>query len=643
MIKGQQSQKSFFTFKALESQRSSGYRSTAYALAELIDNAFDAEARHVKVVFLEKRDEQGRKFINEILVCDDGDGMSKDMVEDCLIFGKSGHGTIEEIVKSKKKGKFGYGLPNASLSQCPSVYVYSWQKKGKVFTSYLDLEELRKHNSIFVPNLESVSLPSHYLQTDAILNENHGTIVSWRKCDRLSNARAKTLIEKSTEVLGRLYRYLIRDGSSISMEVWEHNPTQNTFSRTHLSKVLINDPLYLTTGGYIDSIIKKGAIETHMPYASCLSKFVNSDGTCKPTNHELEDHCHVWVFEWHRSKYKFEITTSYADIDIQKPGMIIGANSPVGRKYAEKDHISFVRADREISSGDYGLYTKTDTQMRWWTIEVKFNADSDDLLGVHNNKQGIEFVRTDDSDIEDQFNPHTASLQQARHKCWIELTKKITEARIAVWNQVRKQGKEWDARFIAGTKGTTGGTVLPPLPTSTVTTTNASLTTDGIRTSQFTELERTALENRLTEKFPNVPREDVLRAVKQFDDRKVRGCILYCASESDSLWSLTSVYDFLIVLVNTNHEFYSRIMLPLRTRGFETALSSIELFLSSLAWEEKEHFRSTDDRKNVIEQFRSYVGLHLNRYLADNQIAIHESDFVIGASNGDTIDTDSQT
>ena len=64
---------------------------------------------------------------------------------------------------------------------------------------------------------------------------------------------------------------------------------------------------------------------------------------------------------------------------------------------------------------------------------------------------------------------------------------------------------------------------------------------------------------------------------------------------------------------------------------------------AGFAWEEKEHFRSTDDRKNVIEQFRSYVGLHLNRYLADNQIAIHESDFVIGASNGDTIDTDSQT
>jgi|GEM_PF-1573426 len=640
MTKNQTSQKSFFTFKALESQRSSGYRNTAYALAELIDNAFDANARNVKVVFYENRDNHGKKFINEILVCDDGDGMPSSMVEECLIFGKSGHGSIDEIVRSKKKGKFGYGLPNASLSQCPSVHVFSWQKKGKIFTSYLDLEELRKNNSIFVPNLESVLLPPHYVQAEAILNQDHGTIVSWRKCDRLSNARATTIIAKSAELLGRLYRYLIRDGKSICLEVWEHNPSQNTYSKTNLSEVLVNDPLYLSSGGYIDSVIKKGASETHQPYAAYLGNFINKDGSCKPTNHKLEDHCHDWVFEWHGRKYEFVITTSYAHIDIQKPGMVKGANSPVGRKYGEKDHITFVRADREISSGDYDFYLKTEPQNRWWTIEVKFNADADDLLGVHNNKQGIEFIRTEDLEPDDLFSPHTATLQQARNRCWIELTKRVKAAKDAVWNQVRKQGKDWDVRYLSGTKGTSGASTLPTLPTSTATTTNASLTTDGIRTSQFTESERSALENRLIEKFPNVAREDVVRSVKQFDDKKVRGCILYCASESDSLWSLTSVYDFLIVLVNTNHEFYSRIMAPLRTKGFETALSAIELFLSSLAWEEKEHFRSNDDRKNVIEQFRSYVGLHLNRYLAENQIEINESDFIVGSSDSDNIATD---
>jgi hypothetical protein len=312
--------------------------------------------------------------------------------------------------------------------------------------------------------------------------------------------------------------------------------------------------------------------------------------------------------------------------------MPIGANTPVGRKYGEKDHITFVRAEREISSGDYDFYRKTEPQNRWWTIEVRFNADSDDLLGVHNNKQGIEFIRTEDSEPDFSYNPHTASLQQARNKCWIELSKKIQSAKDAVWNIVRRQGKDWDTRNLV-IKENNGLNETPLIPTSTATTTNASLTTDGSRSGQFTDDEKTALENRLVEKFSHVPREDIIKAVKQFDERKVRGCILYHASDSDSLWSLTTVYDFLIVLVNTNHEFYSRIMAPLRSKGFETPLASIELFLSSLAWEEKEHFRSTDERKDVIEQFRSYVGLHLNRYLKENQIEINDSDFIVLKSN----------
>lgn len=46
----------YFTFQALVSQRASGYRNTTYAIAELIDNAFDAVAQTCRVIFIEKRD-----------------------------------------------------------------------------------------------------------------------------------------------------------------------------------------------------------------------------------------------------------------------------------------------------------------------------------------------------------------------------------------------------------------------------------------------------------------------------------------------------------------------------------------------------------------------------------------------------------
>lgn len=152
-----------------------------------------------------------------------------------------------------------------------------------------------------------------------------------------------------------------------------------------------------------------------------------------------------------------------------------------------------------------------------------------------------------------------------------------------------------------------------------------------MRTSQFTEEQHLALENRLAEKYPSVSREEIRQAIQRFDERRVRGCVLYCASESEALWSVTTVFDFLIILINTNHGFYQRIMAPLRSGGFETALAALELFVSSLAWQEKENFWTSDERRTIIEQFRSLVGIHLNRYLRENGIEIHENDFRVGS------------
>ena len=63
-------QNTYFTFNALQGQRSSGFRNTTYALAEIIDNSFDAKANICKIIFIEKRDQYQKKFIDEILIDD---------------------------------------------------------------------------------------------------------------------------------------------------------------------------------------------------------------------------------------------------------------------------------------------------------------------------------------------------------------------------------------------------------------------------------------------------------------------------------------------------------------------------------------------------------------------------------------------
>ena len=51
-----------------------------------------------------------------------------------------------------------------------------------------------------------------------------------------------------------------------------------------------------------------------------------------------------------------------------------------GIKHFKSGNIFFVRANREIDFGHFGLYTVTDEKNRFWTIEVHFDSDLDELM-----------------------------------------------------------------------------------------------------------------------------------------------------------------------------------------------------------------------------------------------------------------------
>ena len=109
--------------KHIEKQRSSGYKSTVYALAEIVDNSIDAKAKKIDVHFCEKtilgHARAERKRLHEIIVTDDGCGMTPSQLNSCLVFAE-GSGS-----ESGRIGTFGMGLPNSSISVCRKVEVYS--------------------------------------------------------------------------------------------------------------------------------------------------------------------------------------------------------------------------------------------------------------------------------------------------------------------------------------------------------------------------------------------------------------------------------------------------------------------------------------------------------------------------------------
>ena len=94
--------------------RNTGYKNIESAVAEIVDNSVEANANDVFVIMSEDINPvSGRKLVSEIGFLDNGDGMSTDILGSCL-----GIGATTRMAR-KGMGRFGVGLPQASLHACP--------------------------------------------------------------------------------------------------------------------------------------------------------------------------------------------------------------------------------------------------------------------------------------------------------------------------------------------------------------------------------------------------------------------------------------------------------------------------------------------------------------------------------------------
>src|ERR1700753_978006 len=122
--------------KFIQATRDSGYKSTASALSELVDNSIQAGATRIAISVAAKGGEDEDKAI-EVSVLDNGCGVAPATLRQALRFGGS-----TRFGDRRGLGRYGMGLPNASLTQARRVTVYTWQApKGaapRVYSSYLD-------------------------------------------------------------------------------------------------------------------------------------------------------------------------------------------------------------------------------------------------------------------------------------------------------------------------------------------------------------------------------------------------------------------------------------------------------------------------------------------------------------------------
>ncbi len=345
----------------MESMRSSGY-DTSYSLAEIIDNAVEANAKHIEIMCADKLDYSEKRNISkleEIAILDDGDGMSEEDLWNSLLMGE---GTRR---KTKNIGKFGMGLPNSSISQCKQVTVYSWQDPNNVFSTYLDLDHPNHEGKIVAPKPKKTELPdkwmihSKYIKTKSTKS---GTLVIWSKLDRVQWSRASSLIKNSKQLIGRTYRkFISRD--KLTIRLVDFNLDTNEIKIDE--NMLPNDPLYQTVPS-----------STPSPW--------NEKKMFKPDGDTLEE---SEIIQHDGKDYEVKIRYAYATMEARKTidGKQAGS-MPYGKHANTNLGISLIRADRELYL-DRRLCQTYDPLERWWGVEVDFPVELDDVFGVTNNKQ----------------------------------------------------------------------------------------------------------------------------------------------------------------------------------------------------------------------------------------------------------------
>ena len=347
------------TNELLDSMRYGGYRNPATALAELIDNSFEAKGNKIDVVCIDKIDrsmQNNVERLHKVAVIDNGDGMTKDVLWNALRFG------VGTRRKRRGIGRFGMGLPYASMSQCRRVDVYTWQKTGGVFHTYLDLDDIQENNKTEVPEPKPSEIPKEFKKFSDAIFKRSGTIVVWSNLDRCVWKKSSTLIKKSEQLIGRIYRKFLDKGE---LQIQMVRITSG--NDKHVDVVRPNDPLYLMENS-----------STPEPW--------NKECMFEPDG-EISDK-DIMVKDSLGKEYKVVMRFTLAKDEARRQTES-GQNAgglPHGKHANTNLGVSVLRGRREINI-DQNLIQTYNPLERWWGAEIEFPPGLDEFFGITNNKQ----------------------------------------------------------------------------------------------------------------------------------------------------------------------------------------------------------------------------------------------------------------
>ena len=534
---------------AIRAMRDNGYKNAAYALAELMDNSIqaglgrtDGETTRVDLLVAERRVKTARQLrmqVEEIAVLDNGCGMDAATLRLALQFG---NGTRLDSSKHDGIGRFGMGLPSASISQCTRVDVWSWQEgvAGALHT-HLDLNEIAAGRMGEVPAPVAQAVPAKWKGATRKWGTS-GTLVVWSGLDRLTWKASAALFKNSERIIGRMYRRFIADGSVV-IRFLSFDAAYPAEKGTE-QFALPNDPGYL------------------MARTSCP----------EPFDHEAMFALHhgnlTLGVPFRGRRHEVTITVSMAREEARVPFGRNAGSAPHGKHAASNVGVSVVRAGRELELDT--SWTGSGFTDRWWGVEIAFLPALDELFGVTNNKQAANALhRLSNADLfeEGDFDAEAAAQMDEEGdalKSIRDISKHVQKTIAEMTEQLKQQTKNIERAVDRRAKATTGDG-LAGTPEGHATAVTQQRQEDGHRgesdageaasdDDRQREIEAYAIEQGVPAQIAHDTAVDIVANGKKFEFIEVR------LDSSSAFFSVEMRSGVLLVKLNTEHPAYDRLI-----------------------------------------------------------------------------------
>jgi hypothetical protein len=272
----------------------------------------------------------------------------------------------------------------AAIHECKRVEIFSREKGGEWFWTYIDLDEIARGDASTIPTPVERALPKEYA---SLAGSDSGTVVLWSKYDRQSE-NASRLKEQAIEWMGRTYRYFIWD-DDVSIE----------FDNESVPAI---DPLYVNTE------------QTRFP-----------DDTAATLYEEIK-------LRWPVDEYDapagapeestIRIRMSLIDESLRPKQGAGNWASTRERFIHENEGVSILRNRREVFYGHIPYWrfqgdgwSNFEEIDRWWGCEIHFDAVLDRAFTVKNIKRGAVPNRELKKAIKTQILPtRNTSIERVR-------------------------------------------------------------------------------------------------------------------------------------------------------------------------------------------------------------------------------------